>query len=161
MVPPVIAALANVLGSTLSTEVWDGEVMRYDSKGKPINPESTTGNWPAIGVMMESGAAKRKRMFRGEYIDLVSVNAQVWGTERDQEEPLSRTVDILLQRASTWDQMTQVMKNLDPRVIRVVHARVDTGSSTQEKDVRTGQSKLLYLGDIRIEVRVHGKMPVQ
>lgn len=160
MSAPVVAAIVQLIGPIIGAEVFDGETPRYDVKGNPINPQSITGNWPAVIAKLEHNAVTRKRMFGGQYIDLANVSLEVWGSERGQEERVGALLDSLLQLASSWTQMTNIMKSLDPTVVTVVHARVDTWSSTQEEDTRTRKSRLVYLGTKRVEVRVHGIMRV-
>jgi len=157
MSAPAVAGLVNFLGPALNMEVWDGETPRYDDKGKPINPESQTGTWPFLNVTMNKNGAKRKRLFGGQYLDDISMNVEIWGTERGQEERIVLAVDGQLQQVASWGKMTTILQGLDSSVIKVVHAKVGPWSSTQEKEERTGQSKLLYLGDITVEMRVHGK----
>lgn len=137
--------------------IMDGETQRWDPFGNPIIPESNTGNWPALIFSQDPGGTDRHYLFGGGYWEPAATTMNVWGTERNQEENTLGTLIQLFRLASTWQSVTQVMQGLDQTVVKVIHTKVQGWDSTQQRDERTAQMKLLYLGVIKLEVRVQGK----
>ncbi len=166
MPAPIVNGLITYISEQLGVTVWDGEVPRQNTDGQDITPESLD-NWPAIKVEMEESGLDRERTFEDNYVDAGKMTIFCWAVTR---EDLEGTVDNggadgLLTKI---EQLLNVAENYaaiplgnapngDPYY--VIDLDLGNWTCVQEKEVRAQLSQLLYRGEWRLQLKIHGMMP--
>ena len=166
MPAPIVGGLITYLSDRLNVVVWDGEVPRQNTDGSDIVPDAVLG-WPAIKVEMEESGLDRERTFEDAYLDSGKLTIICWALTR---EALEGTVenggaDGLLTRI---EQLLNVEQNYtaiplgnapNGDLYYVVDLDLTNWTCVQEKEVRAQLSQLLYRGEWRTQLKIHGMMP--
>lgn len=142
--------------------VWDGEVQRYDARGKTVGPQSSGGraDWPVIKFSMPTSGFERNHTFEDAYYDEGMIVCQIWHTTRQQAEHTMDMVETLLCNYANWVQIGKLI----PSPYRedshsVVQLLVKHWTSYQVEDTRTQRGELLYTCELYFKCIVHGSLP--
>jgi len=162
MPAPIISGLVNFLSDSLGVSIWEGELPRQDPSGVNVNPEAPVAEWPAIDVEMEESGLERNWTFEDGYGDEGPMVIVVYGTTRQQVEPILTKVEVLLADPASWeaigDSLLAASIPTGPTGLTyfVYKLLLLSWTCVQEKEVRTQLSKLLYRGEMIYEVGIHG-----
>ncbi len=139
---------------------------RQNVDGSNIIPDAP-GNWPAIKVEMEEAGLKRTRTFEDSYDEKGPMTIYCWALTREALEGTvaNNGADGLLTQI---EQLLNIEENYraiplgnapngDPYY--VADLNLNNWTCVQEKEQRAQLSQLLYRGEWRLELIIHGMMP--
>lgn len=156
----IIGGLITALSSAIEAEVWDGEVPRYDTDQRPINPSSTVTqptNWPVVKLFMREPGFHRDVATESPFADVGDVVVQVWGTTRTSVEDLLDVIEAYFNVNTNWFTIDLGGDPQNP--YQIFKMNVSRWYSGQEEGVRTQMGLLLYRGELSYEVWIHGALP--
>lgn len=156
MAAPIVGGLITYLATQLSAEqglgveVWDGEVPRYDSAGKPITASNVTGSWPVIKLAMGgAGFGRRDTVgLTGSYTDVGPIEIRFYATTREVCEALMTSVEELMELQLTIaDPNNVALGGPASNPNYVVESHLDRWWCGTDDENRTSTSQLLYRGE--------------
>jgi hypothetical protein len=155
MTAPITKALVEYIQQELDIEVWDGEVPRFTTTGAAINQNSATtpSSWPVVRAVIQEPGFNRNYTFTNAYLDDGDVLIQVWGTTRAQVQTQVNSLEsLLLPTPDVWAEIDVYLGT----PFYIVQMELLPYWIGQEEELRLNMSSLLYRGDMRYNVQIHG-----
>jgi hypothetical protein len=152
---PIIYCLTEYLQSALGgIDVWNGEVVRSNEYGLPV----LVDNAPVMRIAMP-GTFARNWTMADPYDDIGPVLIQFWATtlaaiSNPQQNGLLDLTEALLAQNANWTLISGKL----PDPMYVIKMLLKDWVTLQEDAVRTQESNLLYRGDLRYEIEIHGQI---
>jgi len=158
MPAPILGSLITYITDQIDVSVWDGEIPRQSTDGVAINQAGGNLIWPAIRAIMQEPGFERTYTTEDAYGDDGDVTIQIWAVQRSQVQTTMNTLETLLAPAATWAAISQTLGGPPTNPYYIIQMELMNWVIVAEEEKRLNFSDLLYRGDMRYNIQIHGAL---
>lgn len=161
MIPPILGALGKFLIDN-GVQVWPEEIPRTDTAGNAINPQAgsvTPTIWPATQLVLRDKSL-RDNTFEDSYSENPPVVVQVWGTSREEVDPMMSKIEGLLAQAQNWFEALSpigiIFTQMGFPQFWLYDLEIHGWTSQQRENERLAGSLFCWLAEMDLTIGLHG-----
>jgi len=158
MPAPILGSLITYISEELEVSVWDGEVPRQSTDGTAINQAGGNLIWPAINAVIKPPGFERSYTFEEAYLDDGDVTVQIWAVQRSQVQTMMNRIEVLLAPPNAWGDISATLGGMPTNPYYIVQMELMNWAIESEEGKRLNFSDLLYRGDMRYNIQIHGAL---